>query len=256
LNEMPRASQTWDPEQYARDARFVAELGQPVLELLAPRPGERVLDLGCGDGFLTEKLAALGCRVIGVDASEEQVRAARARGLDARVMSGEALDFEGGFDAVFSNAALHWMKRPAAVIDGVWRALVPGGRFVGELGGVGCVARIEGALVAALERRGIEGRARSPWYFPSDAEYRGHLEAGGFRVRSIALFERPTPLPGDIGVWMETFAQPYLNAVGASERAVLLDEVRKELRPVLCDAHGVWTADYVRLRFAAEKPSR
>jgi SAM-dependent methyltransferase len=250
----PRSPQTWDPEQYARDARFVAELGQPVVELLAPRPGERILDLGCGDGFLTEKLAALGCRVVGVDASPEQVRAACARGLDARVADGEALGFEGGFDAVFSNAALHWMKRPEAVIAGVWRALEPGGRFVGELGGAGCVARIEAALVAALGRRGIDGRALSPWYFPTDAEYAALLAGQGFRVRSIALFPRPTPLPGDLGAWLETFARTQLAAVAPGERAQLVDEVREELRPVLCDASGVWTADYVRLRFAAEKP--
>jgi SAM-dependent methyltransferase len=253
LSETRRPSQTWDPEQYARDARFVAELGGPVLELLAPRPGERILDLGCGDGFLTERLRAAGCRVVGVDASAEQVRAARARGLDARVADGEALGFEAEFDAVFSNAALHWMKRPDAVIAGVWRALVPGGRFVGELGGRGCVARIEKALVAALGRRGIDGRAHSPWYFPSDAEYADRLAARGFRVRRVALFERPTPLPGDIGVWLATFAQTQLAAVAAGERAALVDEVREELRPDLCDAQGLWTADYVRLRFAAEK---
>ncbi|MEN8184986.1 MAG: class I SAM-dependent methyltransferase, partial [Myxococcota bacterium] len=161
--------QTWDPQRYARNAGFVAELGMPVLELLDPRPGERVLDLGCGDGVLSERLVARGCRVVGVDGSAQQVAAARSRGIDARVGDGQALDFRGEFDAVFSNAALHWMRRADDVISGVWRALVPGGRFVGELGGQGCVARIVGALEAALARRGA--LPVEPWYFPCDREY-------------------------------------------------------------------------------------
>src|SRR4029450_12123318 len=127
--------QTWDPELYERHARFVSALGQPVVELLAPRAGERILDLGCGDGALTEKLVALGCEVVAVDGSAEQVEGARRRGLDARVGDGQALAFENEFDAVFSNAALHWMKRADAVIDGVWRALRAGGGLGGEGGG-------------------------------------------------------------------------------------------------------------------------
>jgi SAM-dependent methyltransferase len=247
-----RLQQTWDPERYAKNARFVADLGAPVFALLAPRPGERVLDLGCGDGALTEKLVAAGCRVVGVDGSSEQIEAARARGLDARVMDGQALEFEGGFDAVFSNAALHWMRRADAVIDGVWRALVPGGRFVGELGGRGCVARIVGALEAALARRGAA--PVEPWFFPSVEEYRRRLEARGFRVDSAELIPRPTPLPGDIADWLETFAERFLLAVGPGERRAVLEEVREELRPDLYDAEAGWTADYVRLRFAATRP--
>jgi SAM-dependent methyltransferase len=245
--------QTWDPERYARNARFVADLGAPVLDLLDPRPGERVLDLGCGDGALTEKLVAVGCRVVGVDGSAEQIEAARARGLDARVMDGQELEFEGAFDAVFSNAALHWMRRADAVIDGVWRALVPGGRFVGELGGQGCVARIVAALESALARRGAP--AAPPWFFPSAEEYSGRLEKRGFRVESARLIPRPTPLPGDVTDWLETFAERFLVAVPSEERPVLLEEVREDLRPHLCDGEGVWTADYVRLRFAATRPT-
>ena len=124
--------QHWDPQRYRRNAGFVAELGLPVLELLAPQAGESILDLGCGEGALTQKLVAAGCRVVAVDASAEQIAQARAEGLDAHVADGQALDYENCFDAVFSNAALHWMTRAEAVIDGVWRALKPGGRFVGE----------------------------------------------------------------------------------------------------------------------------
>jgi SAM-dependent methyltransferase len=245
--------QTWDPERYERNARFVSDLGQPVVDLLAPRAGERILDLGCGDGVLTEQLVALGCRVVGVDGSPAQVAAARAKGLDAHVMDGQALGFENEFDAVFSNAALHWMKRADDVIAGVHRALRPGGRFVGELGGEGCVAIIRAALIAALDRRGIDGEALDPWYFPDVGSYSRRLESGGFAVRWIALIPRPTPLPGDVTGWLETFAESFTGALSADERPEFLAEVREALRPALCDASGNWTADYVRLRFAATK---
>ena len=250
------ARQTWDPERYARNARFVADLGMPVVELLAPQPGERILDLGCGDGALTEKLVAMGCEVVGVDGSAEQIAAARARGLDAHVMDGEHLAFDAEFDAVFSNAALHWMHRADDVIAGVWRALKPGGRFVAECGGAGCVAKISTALTAALERRGIDAARVNPWYFPTTEDYGARLRARGFTVTYIALIPRPTPLPGDITAWLETFAESFTAALPAPQRAAFVDEVREVLRPELCDADGQWTADYVRLRFAANKPAR
>jgi len=245
--------QTWDPDRYARNARFVADLGMPVVELLAPQPGERILDLGCGDGVLTEKLVATGCQVVGVDSSVELIKAAQARGLDARVMDGQHLMFANEFDAVFSNAALHWMKRADEVIAGVWRALKPGGRFVAECGGYKCVATIETALLDALKRRGIAGKDLSPWYFPTVEDYGGRLSAGGFKIHYIALIPRPTPLPGDVTGWLETFAESFTSLLPADERPAFIDEVREAVRPALCDQDGKWTADYVRLRFAAEK---
>lgn len=246
-------TQTWDPERYARNAGFVAELGAPVLDLLAPRAGERILDLGCGDGVLSEKLVAAGARVIGVDASPDQVAAAVTRGLDARRVEGQELDFEAEFEAVFSNAALHWMHPPEAVIAGVWRALRPGGRFVGEMGGAGNVETITRVLLRTLERRGIDGRALFPWYFPTPGEYRRKLEEAGFEVTDIELFERPTALPGDIDGWLETFAESFVAAVPGATRAAFVAEVRDALAPRLRDADGRWTADYVRLRFRALK---
>ena len=248
------ASQHWDPERYARNARFVADLGAPLLDLLDTHPGQRVLDLGGGDGALTEKIAALGAGVVAVDASAEQIAAARKRGLDAHVADGEALAYEAAFDAVFSNAALHWMRDPEAVIDGVWRALRPGGRFVGEFGGGDNVGAIRRALIDALNRRGLDGAAADPWFFPTAEQYRGLLEARGFRVESVALFERPTPLPGELAGWLETFAESFFKQVAPEARNALLQEVVEALRPTLCDAEGRWTADYVRLRFAASKP--
>lgn len=247
------SARTWDPARYEKNARFVSDLGQPVVDLLAPKPGERILDLGCGDGVLTAKLAGLGCEVVAVDSSSEFVEAARRLGVDAWVGDGEALAFDSEFDAVFSNAALHWMKGADAVIAGVFRALAPGGRFVAEFGGRGCVHTIRTALVRALERRGVDGEARVPWYFPSPGEYATRLEAGGFRVDSIATFPRPTPLPGDVVGWLETFGESFLRAVEPEGREEFLCEVKRDLEPTLRRADGVWVADYVRLRFAASK---
>jgi len=248
--------QHWDPERYARNARFVSELGAPVVELLAPRAGERILDLGCGDGALTAKLVGMGCDVVGVDSSAEQIEAARELGLDVRVADAESLDFEDEFDAVFSNAVLHWVKaQPGAPIDGAWRALRAGGRFVGELGGHGCVRTIERALVEGLERRGVDAAAVHAWHFPTDDAYRALLEARGFIVEYVALIPRPTPLPGDVTGWLETFGECFSNALPVAERSAFIAEVRETLRPRLCDTDGRWSADYVRLRFAARKPA-
>jgi trans-aconitate methyltransferase len=245
--------QRWDPRTYAQHARFVSDLGAGVVELLAPRPGERILDLGCGDGALTEKLAAAGASVVAVDASEEQVAGARSRGLDARVARGESLPFAGEFDAVFSNAALHWMRDASAVVASVHRALRPGGRFVAEMGGAGNVAAIRGALVEAVSRRGIDGAGLDRLFLPTAEEYRGLLEAHGLSVQAIMLFARPTPLPGELSAWLETFAQSFLRAVSTEERPRLIEEVTAALRPRLYDAGRGWVADYVRLRFAAVK---
>jgi trans-aconitate methyltransferase len=247
------AAQTWDPVNYARHARFVSDLGSPVVELLAPKPGERILDLGCGDGALTKKLVDLGCQVIAVDSSAPQVEAARSLGLDAHVISGEVLPYQEEFDAVFSNAVLHWIKNADAMIQGVYRSLRPGGRFVAECGGYGCVHKIRTALVHALELRGLDGEARVPWYFPTPGEYATRLEHAGFRVDSIALIPRPTPLPGDIVGYLETFAQSFFQGLSDTARAEYLQEVRAVLEPQLRESSGTWVADYVRLRFAATK---
>ena len=243
--------QSWNPERYARNARFVSELGRPVVELLAPQVGERILDLGCGDGALTEVLVDCGCRVVGIDSSADQVAAARARGLDVHVADAQTLSFQNEFDAVFSNAVLHWVHPPEAVIASVVRALVPGGRFVGEFGGSGCVACIVAALEAELTRRGIDPGPVNPWYFPDAGEYRRLLEIHGFVVDFIKLIPRPTPLPGDVSGWLETFAGCFANAVPEPERASFIADVRARLEPQLCDEDGRWTADYIRLRFAA-----
>ena len=246
-------AQTWDPASYARNARFVSDLGSPVVDMLAPKPGEKILDLGCGDGVLTKKLADLGCEVVAVDSSLPQIEAARKLGLNAFAISGEELPYNEEFDAVFSNAVLHWIQRADGMLAGVYRSLKPGGRFVAECGGHGCVRKIRTALVQALDRRGIDGESRVPWYFPTPGDYATKLERAGFRVDGIALIPRPTPLPGDIIGWLETFAVDFFQGFSDEARSAYLHEVRMILEPQLRDAGGTWVADYVRLRFAATK---
>ena len=246
-------TQHWDPDAYAEHARFVSELGAPAVDLLEPQPGEHILDLGCGDGALTERLLNAGSLVVGIDSSPEQVWAALERGLDARIVDASALPFENEFDAVFSNAVLHWIKDADAVIDGVWRALRPTGRFVAECGGSGCVRSVREAFRSALRVRGIDSNKVDPWYFPTAQQYQARLEARGFSVTSILLFPRPTPLRGDVTHWLKLFAQPFLEAVNDADRARLIDEVRTHLKPRLRGADGIWTVDYVRLRFAATR---
>lgn len=244
---------SWNPESYAKNARFVSDLGEPLLQLLDPKPLEIILDLGCGDGALTEKIVAAGCIVYACDSSLAQIQAARQRGIKTFIMDGQQLSVKRTFDAVFTNAALHWMKQAEKVVEGVASALKPGGRFVGEFGGKGNVETIRQALHAQLSKRGINPWSVDPWYYASPAEYTEVLNRHGFTVDSIELIPRPTKLPGDIRDWLEVFAQPFTKAVSESERAEFLAEVRRELQPMLQNPDGSWYADYVRLRFKAAR---
>jgi len=249
------SKQHWSAERYAATAHFVPAFGAPVVELLDPQPGERILDLGCGDGVLTEKIGAIGATVVAVDAAPDMVAAAKARGLDARVIPGQSLAFEGEFDAVFSNAALHWMRPQEAVLDGVRRALKPGGRFVAEMGGHNNTAAVLTAVRAVLARRGIEALSLSPWYFPSAAAYQKKLEAAGFAVEEIAIIPRPTPIDAGLDAWLEAFAEDFLNPLSPDDRRAARQEICELLQPILRDETGLWIADYVRLRFRARLPA-
>lgn len=242
--------QLWSAGSYDTHARFVSDLASGVVDWLAPVAGERILDLGCGDGVLTAEIAAKGAHVTGVDSSEAFIAAAQARGLDARLMDGQALEFTAEFDAVFSNAALHWMTKAEAVAAGVRRALKPSGRFVAEFGGHGNVAAIVTALRAVGMRRGGDLALAHPWYFPSPEEYQQLLEKAGFSVKRIALIPRPVVLKTGIAEWLKLFRTPFFDQFGA-EAADALAETVELLRPSLCDAAGNWTADYVRLRVEA-----
>ncbi|MDF0645639.1 MAG: methyltransferase domain-containing protein [Nitrospira sp.] len=249
------ARQVWDPQQYAEHARFVTDLGAPLIDLLAPQPGEHVLDVGCGDGVLTKQLMDLGCDAVGIDASPAMVEAAKARGVPAQVMDGHQLPFHEAFDAVFSNAALHWMVKPDEALRSIRLALRPGGRFVAEFGGKGNLTRVLAGLHTILKTYGCDSTTIEPWYFPTAEEYRSRLERQGFRVISIDLVPRPTNLPGDITTWLEMFAQPFLGLIPDTSRAEFLRRVREALRPELATSDGRWTVDYVRLRCHAVKPT-
>ncbi|MDF2234474.1 class I SAM-dependent methyltransferase [Albimonas sp. CAU 1670] len=241
----------WNAQGYAGAARFVSDLGAPVVALLDPRPGERILDLGCGDGALTQRLVEAGAHVTGVDASPDMIAAARARGIEAEVMDAAELTYERAFDAVFSNAALHWMVDAEPVLAGVARALVPGGRFVAEQGGMGNVAAIRTALIAVLADEGVETTLHDVWRFPSPAEQTAALESAGFVVESMELIPRPTPVAAGMETWLAVLAAPALAKLPEERRAAARARVADLAAPALRDGAGNWTADYVRLRFRA-----
>jgi trans-aconitate methyltransferase len=250
---MNDSAQQWNVQNYQKFASFVPQLGQPLLDLLQPRPKELVLDLGCGDGALTEKLVQAGCEVVGVDASFEMVKAAKARGINAYVMDARELIFSEEFDAVFSNAVLHWVKEPHLAVAGIAKALKPGGRFVAEFGGKGNIKTIEDALIKVVGFFGVDGRKLSPWYYPAPEEYQAMLEKHGLQVESIALILRPTPLPEGMMGWLKTFASPFLVPFPSMFHHYILWHAKLRMKPILCDKDGNWHADYVRLRVSARK---
>lgn len=245
--------QTWDPESYGRDAAFVHELATGVIEWLSPQSGERILDLGCGDGHLTGQIAAVGALVTGIDASPEMVAAAGARGVKADLGGAESLPYPSrAFDAVFSNAVLHWVRDQDAMMAEVHRVLCPGGRFVAEMGGHGNIAAIRVAFAAVLDRLGYASLGERGNYYPSSAAYARLLKQHGFAVRRVLFFPRPTTLPqAGMAGWLNTFCRGALDALPGDLRQTAVDETVALLAPVLRDEDGQWTADYVRLRFEA-----
>ena len=255
-------SSRWSAADYASNAAFVPKLGAAALALLDPKPGEMIVDLGCGDGALTVQIMASGARVIGLDASPDMVEAARARGVDAFVADAQALDLDeqasrfGQFDAAFSNAALHWMLDPDAVATGVFGLLKPGGRFAGEMGGEGNLAALRGALRAELGARGYPVPAEDPQWYASPEEFTRLYACAGFTQIETQLIPRPTPLPAGIAGWVLTFRAGMLDVAGVpeAERPALAAAVEQRLQPILQQPDGSWSADYVRLRFKMRKP--
>jgi trans-aconitate methyltransferase len=245
----PTTPNAWHPDRYVRNASFVPALARDLVGWLAPHAGERVLDLGCGDGVLTLDLVAAGAEVVGVDASEAMIAAARARGIDARLAAAEGLRFDGEFDAAFSNAMLHWTRNINAVLAGVSRALRPGGRFVGEFGGAGNIAGFLRAAERTLQAHGFA--FVQPWYFPTEAEFVEALRRAEFVVNRIQLFPRTTPLPAGIVEWLDTFGGPLLDRIPPGERKQVAAAIEDALTSTHRQGDGTWTMDYVRLRFEA-----
>ncbi len=245
------AGQIWSANDYATNAGFVPALGADVLALLAAQPGEDILDLGCGDGVLTTRLLQSGAVVTGLEPDPELSAAAKSRGITVLRQDAHDPFGTGRYDAVFSNAALHWMRNPETVIANVHAALRPGGRFVAEQGGFGNVAAIVTAMNAAMEAAGLA--PTSPWDFPSPRLQRQRLERAGFEVISIALIPRPTSLPTQISGWLRTFAGPFVGALPVPQQSHILADAERRLTALHDPIEG-WIADYVRLRFAARKP--
>ncbi|HEX8640683.1 MAG TPA: class I SAM-dependent methyltransferase [Allosphingosinicella sp.] len=259
---MVNAASRWSPVDFAQNGRFVPELGVPALQLLDPQPGELILDVGCGDGALTARIVEAGARVIGLDSSPEMVEAARARGIDAFLADAETLDLAGQaqrfgqFDAVFSNAALHWMLDADAVASGIFAVLKDGGRFAGEMGAAGNLAVLRGALRDELTARGYSLPEQDPQWYPAVEEFTRLYCLAGFAEVRAQRIERPTDLPGGIATWVKTFRSGFLDVAMVPEWARDEVAVAVETRAAgaLRKADGSWFADYVRLRFSMRKP--
>jgi trans-aconitate methyltransferase len=248
---------TWDTELYESHHSFVWQYGEGLLDLLAPKPGERIFDLGCGTGQLTAKIADTGATVLGLDASPDMIGQARQNypRLQFKLEDAMAMQFQSEFDAVFSNAALHCMLDAATVAKNIARALKPGGRFVAELGGRGNIGQIMSSIEATFERHtGAVPPGRT--FFPSIPEYTTLLEAEGLEVQLAHLYERPTPLEGKNGMenWIRQFKWYYFENLPVAQRTAMLAEVVAALRPKLF-RDGIWFADYRRLRVVAVKPA-
>jgi SAM-dependent methyltransferase len=259
---MVNVASRWSPADYAQNAGFVPALGAAALALLDPRPGELVLDIGCGDGTLTQQIAAAGAKVIGLDASSDMVEAARVKGVDAFVADAQALDLEaqrarfGQFDAAFSNAALHWMLDPAAVARGVFSLLRAGGRFVGEMGGEGNVAILRRGIREELIERGYSVPAKDPQWYADPAAFQSIYTEAGFQDIEASLIDRPTPLPTGISGWVKTFRTGWMDIAGVAphDRDEVAAAIERRLTPELGQSDGSFIADYVRLRFKMQKP--
>lgn len=246
----------WDPEQYEAHHAFVWQLGEGLIDVLDPQRGERILDLGCGTGHLTHKIAERGADVMGLDASPEMIGQARQNYPELRFILEDAAStkFDSEFEAVFSNAALHWMLDASGAARAVARALRKGGRLAAELGGKGNIHHIERAIERVARRYHGERLPERRTFYPSLGEYASLLEAHGLEVRSAVLFDRPTPLEGEKGMenWIRQFKWYYFEGLSSAQSEKALQETLEELRPALLD-HGTWTADYRRLRIIAMK---
>lgn len=247
--------QRWDAELYEGRHNFVWRFGESLVELLDPKPGEHILDLGCGPGQLTQKIADHGASVIGLDAAPEMIGQARQNFPHLRFVlkDATAMDFEDEFDAIFSNATLHWIPDAQAAANAMCRALRKRGRLVAEFGGIGNVRAIESAVNQVISKH--TGSAPvSRRFYPSVGRYASILEQAGFEVRFAHLFDRPTPLEGESGMenWIRQFSGFYFDVLPSDQRAPAIKEAAELLRPILRNSDG-WFADYRRLRIIANK---
>ena len=239
----------WDAGDYARVGAFVAQLGGAALDLLDPKAGERILDVGCGEGTLTRKITERGATVLGIDNSPEMIAAARTAGIDAVLMAAEDIPFTSEFDAAFSNATLHWVLEKEQAARAIFRAVKPGGRFAGEMGGEGNLKKLRDALDEELIIRGYAPPVEASNWYASPEEFAAVYEAAGFREVDARLIERPTPIEHGVAAWVTTFRKGWLDRAGVPEGE------RAEIGAAVADRVGSNVADYVRLRFIMRKPT-
>jgi trans-aconitate methyltransferase len=249
LSETTVSTSKWDAADYARVGGFVAELGEAALDLLDPQPGEHILDVGCGEGTLTQKIVERGATVVGIDNSLDMIAAAKAKRLDARLMDAADLRFSEAFDAAFSNATLHWVLDKERAARAIWFALKPGGRFAGEMGGDRNLAKLREALDDVLVARGFGPPTYAANWYPGIEEFVAIYEQAGFKDIDARLIERPTPLEHGVAAWVTTFRRGWLDRAGVPE-----DE-RAAIAAAVADRVGSDVADYVRLRFIMRKPA-
>ncbi len=261
-NNFPnRAFNQWDAQLYDRKHSFVSNLAIDLLELLSPQSGEKILDLGCGTGHLTYKITTKGAKVVGIDNAPTMIEQANRCYPDIKFLVGDGvnIDLKETFDAVFSNAALHWIKEPREVIRNIWRVLKPGGRFVTEFGGKGNIQTIISGIYEALDASGYsDNKQLNPWYFPSVGEYATLLESEGFLLTFATLLERPTKLEyGESGLrnWIKMFATCFLEGIPGKKQDTIINDIENRLRPHLYQK-GKWTADYKRIRIMAFKEGK
>src|SRR5262245_49565755 len=249
----PPATPPWNADLYDKSHSFVWKFGAALLQLLEPKPGERILDLGCGTGALTAQIAAAGAEVVGIDSSSEMIDQARRSfpQLQSSLADSRTFALDEKFDAVFSNAVLHWVKEPEQALARIRAALKSGGRFVAEFGGRGNTLKLADGLRRQAVAFGVTGY-ETPWYYPGIAEYSAILERHGFEVTFATLFDRPTALEGEDGLrkWFEMFGGSLLERLSPDDRQACLAALETELRPTLY-RDGTWFADYRRLRIVA-----
>ena len=248
MNQKLASTSKWNAADYARVGGFVAELGGAALDLLDPAPGERILDVGCGEGTLTKRLIERGATVLGIDNSPEMIAAAREKGVDALLLAAEDIQFFAEFDAAFSNATLHWVLSKEQAARAIFRALKPGGRFAGEMGGEGNLKKLREALDEELIIRGYAPPLEASNWYASPEEFAHIYEAAGFEGIDARLIERPTPIEHGVAQWVTTFRKGWLDRAGVPE------EERPEIGAAVADRVGSNLADYVRLRFIMRKP--
>lgn len=254
METVPPKTDQWNANLYDENHSFVSKFGNSLVEMLAPSKGEHILDLGCGTGDLAKRLFDEGIQVVGIDKSNNMITQAKEKypEISFQVQDATELNYTNKFDAVFSNATLHWIKSPKQALQGIYKSLKQGGRFVAEFGGKGNVQAITDAMIHQL---GMDYHIELfPWYYPSIGEYSSLLEEVGFRVTFAQHFDRPTPLEGPNGLknWIKMFGTSFFQGIEEENKEEIITQVENQLRSSLY-LNNQWVADYKRIRIIAIK---